>query len=195
MPAGRSGTSLGPPIPFVPQTFNQLQIALLSPSYFAALSFQSLPHCPVCESFVLTFIQHAAGGGGLPSRSADFPTCNVKTLSISSRINTYEKTGGRGPVPSFLHCSPLATRHSSLATISPFFVFNVLRTLPSYVCSKSFASHSYKNCRGVVGFFPIWNHFNPSPYPKRAVGKVRKPPSAHLPVQWRDGRATDCAGY
>ncbi len=36
-------------------------------------------------------------------------------------------------------------------------IFNCIRALPFSVCSKSFISDSYKNCRGVPSFFPKWN--------------------------------------
>jgi hypothetical protein len=36
-------------------------------------------------------------------------------------------------------------------------VFKSLRTLPSSVYRKSFACHSYENCRGVGVLFPFWN--------------------------------------
>jgi hypothetical protein len=36
--------------------------------------------------------------------------------------------------------------------------FHSLYTLPSSVSRKSFACHSYKNCRGVYQQFPFWNY-------------------------------------
>jgi len=68
----------------------------------ASLSFQQLPHCPVCKPFVLTFIQHA--GGVYPphcSNAQTFRRATFRRFSIFFRCNTYKKTGGRGlPVAS-----------------------------------------------------------------------------------------------
>jgi hypothetical protein len=36
-------------------------------------------------------------------------------------------------------------------------LFQVRYSLPSSVSSKSFACHSYENCRGVPQLFPLWN--------------------------------------
>jgi len=99
----------------------------------ASLSFQQLPHCPVCKPFVLTFIQHAGGSRG--SRKNLLRYYLKSAIDTSLTVNTKSRDS-----QAFL-----------------LLVFKRLRTLPSYVCSKSFASHSYENCRGVGAFFPFWN--------------------------------------
>jgi len=69
IPAGPSRISPAPPFPFLPRTIDHsgpgpLRGVGICPglfTQFAPLSFQSLPHCPDCKPFVLTFIQHAGG--------------------------------------------------------------------------------------------------------------------------------------
>src|SRR6266436_6070472 len=57
-----------------------------------------------------------------------------------------------------------------------FFSFMHLRTLPSSVSCKSFACHSYENCRGVYQQFPIWN----APRPCRGTRPCRNPSALHF---------------
>src|SRR6266436_6070304 len=57
-----------------------------------------------------------------------------------------------------------------------FFSFMHLRTLPSSVSCKSFACHSYENCRGVYQQFPIWN----APRPSRGARPFRNPSIRHF---------------
>jgi hypothetical protein len=72
----------------------------------------------------------------------------------SFRIRFY-KNGRVSPTFSRqIRNSPLVTNHSPL--LAPF-LFKSLRTLPFYVCYKSFICRSYENCRGVGVFFPFWN--------------------------------------
>jgi hypothetical protein len=55
--------------------------------------------------------------------------------------------------PNFFPCQtsiPRALPFNSLSFHSPY-------TLPSSVARKSFACHSYENCRGVYPRFPFWN--------------------------------------
>jgi hypothetical protein len=64
----------------------------------------------------------------------------------SFRIRFY-KNGRVSPTFSRqIRNSPLVTNHSPL--LAPF-LFKSLRTLPFYVCYKSFICRSYENCRGV----------------------------------------------
>jgi hypothetical protein len=54
--------------------------------------------------------------------------------------------------PSTTHFLPIFN-----SAIMRSFLFNLLRTLPFSVWSKSFVCHSYENNRGVYHLFPIWN--------------------------------------
>ncbi len=66
-----------------------------------------------------------------------------QTTLTPFRTYTYKKTGGRGVLwlTRFLLSSNVPTR------LQPSFVFNRFHTLPSSVSCKSFAYHSYENCR------------------------------------------------
>jgi hypothetical protein len=48
-----------------------------------------------------------------------------------------------------------AVPYNSALLIHSSTSYKVPYILPSSVCSKSFVSHSYENCRGVPSFFPI----------------------------------------
>ena len=76
-----------------------------------------------------------------PFRINTCKSVSKQTTLSTFRINTYEKTGGWG---AFL---PII---QSFRSYSPY-------TLPSSVSCKSFAYHSYGDCRGVGVFFPFRN--------------------------------------
>ncbi len=70
---------------------------------------------------------------------------------------------------------PVASLLPYFAFFKPF-SFMYLRTLPSSVSCKSFACHSYENCRGAYRQFPIWN----APRPSRGTRPCRNPSILHF---------------
>jgi len=64
-------------------------------------------------------------------------------------------------------------------------LFQVPYPLPSSVSSKSFACHSYENCRGVPQLFPLWNSpsKDPSPFlsPQLSI-RLRPVPLSLVPL-------------
>ncbi len=74
-------------------------------------------------------------------------------------------------VPCFLNLTlqpAVLSPQRPVASLLPYFSFFKLfsfmhlHTLPSSVSCKSFACHSYENCRGAYQQFPIWNAPRPS---------------------------------
>jgi hypothetical protein len=88
--------------------------------------------------------------------------CKQMTYAIpnSFECNTYKKHGVGPSLPARSERLGVGVPHFNAPTLRPFYfstlplsdyfsprVFNRLRTLPSYVSRKSFACHSYENCR------------------------------------------------
>jgi hypothetical protein len=108
---------------------------------FRSLSFQPLTNCTVSQP--LCFHTHTSLPGGTPLssyHSSDHPM-RMGVLSERSELRILHPEW-------FYGTKDLSSPPASLVTAHPLPSSRVPYTLPSSVCSKSFACHSYENCRG-----------------------------------------------